>query len=264
MAHKTAVITGATSGIGAAYAKEFARRGYDLILTGRRKEKIEAQAEGIREKYGVNADVVLAELSEGEGIQKVLSAMRGKEVDVLVNNAGFGVASFYQDSDLGVMEQLAKVNVLTPMELIRAVLPDMVRRHSGLIINLSSESAFLVIRRNAVYAGVKSFLKVFTESLHLDLFGTGVKVLAVCPGATHTDFHEKMGIEKSRQTNNPFIHWLSPEKIVELSMKDLRKGKVISIPGLHTKTIIRLLSILPRKIYYKAACNAGGKKEGAQ
>ena len=264
MANKTAVITGATSGIGAAYAEAFARQGYSLILTGRRKEKIEAQAEKIRSACSVGVEVVLAELSEEAGIQKVLEAMRGKEIDVLVNNAGFGVAARYQDSDLQVMEQLAKVNVLAPMELIRSVLPDMIRHHSGTVINISSESAYLVMPGNSVYSGAKSFLKVFTECLHLDLDGTGVRVLTVCPGATHTDFHEKMGIAKSRQTDHGVIRWLSPEKIVEFSLKDLRKGKVISKPGFSTKFFIGFLGLLPKKTYYRMVRNVGGKKKEAQ
>lgn len=264
MANKTAVITGATSGIGAAYAEAFARQGYDLILTGRRKEKIEAQAEKIRSADSVGVEVVLAELSEEAGIQTVLEAMRGREIDVLVNNAGFGVADRYPDSDLQVMEQLAKVNVLAPMKLIHAVLPDMIRRHSGTVINISSESAYLVMPGNSVYSGVKSFLKAFTECLHLDLDGTGVRVLAVCPGLTHTDFHEKMGIEKSRQTDHGVMHWTSPEKIVELSLKDLQKGKVISIPGFSTKFFIGLLGLLPKKTYYRMVRNIGSKKKEAQ
>ena len=264
MANKTAVITGATSGIGAAYAEAFARRGYDLILTGRRKEKIEAQAEKIRSACSVGVEVVLAELSEETGIQMVLDAMQGKEIDVLINNAGFGVAARYQDSDLKVMEQLAKVNVLAPMELIRSVLPDMIRRHSGTVINISSEGAYLVMPGNSVYSGVKSFLKVFTECLHLDLDGTGVRVLTVCPGLTHTDFHEKMGMAKSRQIDHGMMRWTSPEKIVELSLKDLQKGKVISIPGFHTKFFIDFLRLLPKKTYYRLARNVGGKKKAAQ
>jgi short-subunit dehydrogenase len=262
MPNEVAVITGATSGIGAAYANKLAQRGYDLVLTGRRKEKIEAVSAEIQQKYKVRVEVVLAELSEPEDIKKVVDFIKEKEIGVLVNNAGFGASSLYQESDLAVMEQLAKVNVLAPMELIHAVLPGMVKRGSGTVINISSESVYMIIPKNAVYSGAKAFLKSFTEGLHLDLMGTGVEVMAVCPGLTHTDFHEKIGIDKSRQTNRGQIRWMSPEEVVDISLRDLEKGKVVCIPGNHTKMLTRLLSMMPRKSYYKFMYNFSRKNLG--
>lgn len=260
--NKTALITGATSGIGAAYASKFARQGYDLVITGRRKEKIEAAAAQIRQEYNSNVEVILAELSETEGVKKVIDFIGGRKIEILVNNAGFGVSSWYQASDLAAMEQLAKVNVLAPMELIHAVLPGMVERGSGTIINISSESVYMVIPKNAVYSGAKAFLKSFTEGLHLDLMGTGVRVMAVCPGLTHTDFHEKMAIEKSRQTDRGQIKWMSPEEVVEISLRDLERGKVVCIPGRHTKMLAHLLNMMPRKSYYKFMYNFSMKNFG--
>lgn len=262
MPNEVAVITGATSGIGAAYANKLAQRGYDLVLTGRRKEKIEAVSAEIQQKYKVRVEVVLAELSEPEDIKKFVDFIKEKEIGVLVNNAGFGASSLYQESDLAVMEQLAKVNVLAPMELIHAVLPGMVKRGSGTVINISSESVYMIIPKNAVYSGAKAFLKSFTEGLHLDLMGTGVEVMAVCPGLTHTDFHEKIGIDKSRQTNRGQIRWMSPEEVVDISLRDLEKGKVVCIPGNHTKMLTRLLSMMPRKSYYKFMYNFSRKNLG--
>lgn len=259
MQNKTAVVTGATSGIGAAYAKRFASQGYDLVITGRRKEKIEALAESIRGEHHVRVDVILAELSEKDGIHKVIEGMQGKQIEILVNNAGFGANSLFYECDLAVAEQLANVNVIAPMELIRAVLPDMVKRKSGTVINISSESVYMIVPKNSVYSGAKAFVKSFTEGLHVDLIGTGVKVLAVCPGLTHTDFHEKMGMEKSRQINKGVISWMSPEEVVSCSLKDLQKGKVICIPGLHTKLMTGMLSLLPQKTYYKTMHNLSQK-----
>lgn len=268
MQNKTAVITGATSGIGAAYASEFAKQGYDLIITGRRKEKIEAVATQIRQKYNVNVDVILTELSETEGIKKLVDFMKEKKIEVLVNNAGFGANSLYQVSDLSIMEQLAKVNVIAPMELIHAVLPGMVKQSSGTIINISSESVYMIIPQNAVYTGAKTFLKSFSEGLYLDLMGTGVKVMAVCPGLTHTDFHEKMGMDKSRQINKGQIEWMSPEEVVDISLRDMKKGKVVCIPGNHTKMLTYLLNMMPRKSYYKFmykfSCRNFSKKDKSE
>lgn len=251
MDDKTAVITGATSGIGAAYARAFAGMGYDLIITGRRREKIEGFAETIRRQYGRRVDVVLAELSDPADVRTLARMIGDREVDVLVNNAGFGYNSLFQDCDITIMEQLVKVNIEASMSLIRTVLPGMVSRGRGTVINISSEATYIAIPKNSVYAGAKAFVKVFTEGLALDLWGTGVRVQVVCPGLTRTDFHEKMGMERSRQTDHGLIKWMQPDDIVAESLRDLNKGKVICIPGRHTRRLIRLLCLLPRKAYYR-------------
>lgn len=251
MENKTAIITGATSGIGAVYAKRFAEQGYDLVITGRRKEKIEAVAENIRKEYKVTVEVILAELSEMEGIHKVIEAIHTKQVEVLVNNAGFGISSYFQNCDLASAEQLTNVNVIAPMELIHAVLPDMIKRKRGTIINISSTSVYMIIANNAVYSGSKAFLKSFSEGLHLDLMGTGIKVQAVCPGLTRSDFHEKMGVKRSENQTKSLASWMSPEEVVDCSLRDLKKNRVICIPGRQTKAITSMLGILPQKMYYK-------------
>ncbi len=254
---KTAVITGATSGIGAAYARHFAKEGYNLVITGRRKEKIEAVAQELRAGFGVAVDVVLAELSEEPGIQEVVNALSGRPVEVLINNAGFGVVNYYQLSEQEPLLQMAKVNVVAPLMLINAVLPGMLTRKSGTIINVSSEGALVVIPKNAVYSGAKAFLKTFTEGLSLDLYGTSVRAMTVCPGLTHTDFHEKIGMSRASQHNHGVIQWLEPEEVVALSIKDLNKGKVVSIPGFHTKLLVTLLKLMPKRLYYRAARDFG-------
>ncbi|AET68268.1 short-chain dehydrogenase of unknown substrate specificity [Desulfosporosinus orientis DSM 765] len=261
MEGRTAVITGATSGIGAAYALWFAQDGYDLIITGRRRAVIEEFAQKLRKSYGIKVEVVIAELAKPDQVEKLIEKIRHRQVEVLVNNAGFGVNSFYQESDLEIMEQVVEVNVLTPMKLIHALLPGMIRRGRGIIINVSSESAYLSIPKNSVYSGVKAFLLSFTEGLHLDLRNTGVKVQVVCPGFTRTDFHEKMGMKKSKQRNKGLIHWMSPEKVVEISLKDLKKEKVICIPGIHTKLLIFFGKILPKNYYYKFASTFNQKNK---
>lgn len=251
MENKIAIITGATSGIGAAYAKEFARQGYNLILTGRRKEMIERNAQQIRNNYGVKVHILIAELSKQEDLEKVIDFIKDKKVEVLINNAGFGVTGCYQDTDLTSVCNLAKVNVLVPMRLIHQVLPGMIKRRKGTIINISSEGIYLPVPGNAAYSGVKAFLKTFTEGLFMDLHQTGVKVIAVCPGLTHTDFHEKLGMDPARQINRGLIQWMSPEKIVMESLRDLKKGRVVSIPGLHTKILACVFQLIPDKLSYQ-------------
>ncbi len=251
MEGKTAVITGATSGIGAAYAARYAKDGCNLIITGRRKERIETFAEKLENEYKVDVEVVLGELSEDEDVQRLLEKISHRQVDILINNAGFGESSLFQSCELNVMEQMVKLNVLAPIKLIRAVLPSMVERGSGTIINISSESAFLSIPKNSVYSGCKSFLKSFTECLHLDLMNTRIKVQVLCPSFTKTDFHEKMGMDKSRQKNKGLIRWLSPDDVVDISLKALQKDKVVCKTGIHSKLIIWIMGLLPRRMYYK-------------
>lgn len=260
MENKIAVITGATSGIGAAYAARLARDGYDLIITGRRKEKIEQLANKISDEQHVKVEVVIAELSNEEGIQRLVDIIKERNVEILVNNAGFGVSCLYQDCDLNIMEQMARVNILASMRLIHTVLPGMLERQKGTIINISSESAFLIIRKNSVYSGSKAFLKSFSEGLHMDLMNTGINVQVVCPGLTRTDFHQRMGIDITKKKDSGLINWLTPEDIVNASLKDLKKNKVICIPGINTRFLIRLLGLLPRKLYYQVSYNFSQKR----
>ena len=251
MENKITLITGATSGIGAAYAKEFARQGYDLILTGRRRELIERNAQNIRDTYGVKVHILIAELSKQDEVDKVIDDIKDKKIEVLVNNAGFGITGYYQDTDISSVCNLAQVNVLTPMKLIHQVLPGMIKRKKGTIINISSEGIYMIVPGNAAYSGVKAFLKTFTEGLYMDLYGTGVRAMTVCPGLTHTDFHQKLGLEPSRQISKGMIQWMSPDTIVAESLKDLEKGRVVSLPGTHTKLLTCVFRLMPAKLYYK-------------
>ena len=177
-----AVITGATSGLGLAYAKWFGGKGYDLIITGRRKDIIEKRAEEIREAYGCSVEVVLTDLAEEQGTANLLARMDGKPVDVLVNNAGFGLGLEFADSDIKDIRRLIFLQTSAIAELTHYVLRDMKKKHHGTIINISSDGAFAPLPKNVTYAASKRFLVTFTEGLHMELAGTGVRVQVVCPG----------------------------------------------------------------------------------
>ncbi|HBE76249.1 MAG TPA: NAD(P)-dependent oxidoreductase [Firmicutes bacterium] len=256
----TALITGATSGIGAAYAERFAKEGYNLILTGRRAAILNGRAEQIHQHYGVIVDTVLVELSNEAGIDELIQRIGNRPLDVLVNNAGFGASRLLYQQDLDIQLAMVAVHVSAPVKLIHAVLPGMVARKKGIIINISSESALLPFPKNCIYSGTKAFVKTFSEGLHLDLMGTGVQVQVVCPGLTRTDFHEKMGMEKSRQRNRGMLKWMIPEEVVDISLRDLRKNKVVCIPGNHTKMLVKMLGLLPRNSYYRFVHKFTGKK----
>lgn len=260
MDKKYALITGATSGIDAAFAKKYAGFGYNLIITGRRVEKINQLAEEIRNRYCVEVEVIIAELSDENNVKALAEKIKDKEIHVLVNNAGFGYNALFQNGDIEICKNMVNVHVLTPMYLMHELLPGMIMRGCGTIINVSSEGAYIVAPKNAVYTGTKSFLKSFTEALYFDLIGTGVKVQALCPGLTKTDFHEKMGMSKKKQVNKGVIKWMSPDELVDISVNALSKDKVVCIPGMHEKLLIKFLNMMSHSMYKKFICNLFSKK----
>lgn len=247
-----AVITGATSGLGLAYAKWFAGKGFDLIITGRRRDIIETRAGEIRETYGCRVDIVLTDLAEEAGVQELIARMDGKPVDVLVNNAGFGLGLEFADLDVKDIRRLIFLQTSAVAELTHSVLQGMKRGHHGTIINISSDGAFAPLPRNVTYAAAKRFLVTFTEGLHMELAGTGVQVQAVCPGFIDSDFHESAGMHVDKGRKGMFA-FKKPEAVVEEAMKDFEKGNVVSVPDLPGKFIKILADFLPKKAYYRLA-----------
>lgn len=258
--NKIALITGASSGIGEAFAKRLAKDGYDLIVTGRRKEKINAVADEIRKNHNVNVEVVIAELANDADLESLAQkAVATENLEILVNNAGFSTVNLYHEEPFQGQADMVKAHVLGPIRLIHAVIPNMVKNNKGAIINLSSVRAFAAGKYAATYSGTKAFLNRFSESLQIELLGTGVKVQALCPGFTRTDFHERIGIETSPH-NKGLTRWMSAEQVVEISLKQLDSGKVICIPGFWNKLLSFIPSVLPASLYYKHAPGIGGKK----
>lgn len=250
---KTACITGATSGIGAAFAKRFAVQGYDLIITGRRKEKIESLSNTLSKEYKIDVEVIIAELSNEKEIDLLAKKIKKTQsLEILVNNAGFAKENFFHKEDFSTSEVMLKVHNLAAIKLCHAVLSNMVSNKKGIIINVASLGAFFPLPINAVYAASKSFMKIFTESIHLELQGTGVKVQALCPGMTRTDFHEKMGFKKNTYYKDKgLLKAMTPEEVVAISLQYLKKDKVLCIPGRYRQLLSFLLRFLPSKVIYK-------------
>lgn len=250
---KTACITGATSGIGAAFASRFASQGYDLILTGRRREKIEMLADNLSAEYGVVVDVVIAELSDDRQFDSLAEQVRATEsVEVLVNNAGFSTVKPFHEEDFSSSEAMLKVHNLATIQLCYAALPNMLRQRRGSIINVSSLAALAASPKIAVYSASKAFVKLFTESIHFELEGTGVKVQALCPGMTRTDFHERIGFDKDTYYKTKgLMKAMTPEQVVDISLRYLEKDKVVCVPGRNNKLLRLLLKILPEAMIYR-------------
>jgi uncharacterized protein len=237
-----ALITGASSGIGAAFAERLARDGYDLVVVARRRERLEALAERLGREYRIDVIVFAADLLRADDLRNVEQWLIADDaLALLVNNAGFGVYAPFSELDPDRAEDLIRLHTVAPVRLARAVLPGMIARGKGAIVNVSSMLAYSAgaqidasSPRRAILAAAKSFTNTFTEILHQELEGTGVQVQALCPAVVRTEFHEVTGSGISRL---PPEHVMEPEAVVRASLAALRQGDVICVPFLDDPTI---------------------------
>jgi uncharacterized protein len=242
MNKKLAMITGATSGIGAAFAKKFASQNYDLIITGRREEKIKAFAHELMKKYNINVEVIIAELSKNDVIEVLVKKIHNtKNLEILVNNAGYAQKRCkFTDADIITHENMLSTHCLATMKFVHAALPHMLVNKKGVIINVSSPMGFFPFGMQVMYASTKAFISLFTESLNLELKGTGVKTQALSPGVTYSDLHGKIGIDEKKKARSSAWLWQLPmlsENVVEKSLKCLKKNKALCIPGFRNKIV---------------------------
>ena len=245
MARTLAVITGASSGLGVVFARKLAAEN-DLLLVARRKERLDALAAELTADCGCSVAVLAADLSDDKDLGAVAARIAAEEnLGLLVNNAGFGARGHFWESDLDVQEQMHRVHVMATVRLTHAALRNMVKRNSGGVINVASVAAFLQRTGSVSYGATKRWMVAFTEGLSLELkeIGSGVKVQALCPGFTYTEFHSTLGVE--RPSVAPRALWLQPEFVVDESLKALGKGKLLVVPGWQYKAIVALVSKLP-------------------
>ena len=262
---QTALITGATSGIGAAYASRLAKDGYDLILTGRRSEKINALAAELSESYDSIVDVNLIELSDSEQVDAFVNRIKERNIHLLINNAGFGTTKFFHQEPLERQEQMVSAHILAHMKIIYAILPAMIQKGAGVIINISSSGAFLPSPKTVTYSGTKAFLVAFTECLHMELEGTGVQVQVVCPGLTRTEMHSRLGIPDEYTLDWGPFRWISPQEVVNCSMRCLEKKKVLCLPGRMNRIQVFLRRLIPESLFFKTTsrfCRKYGWTDG--
>jgi len=248
---RTALITGATSGIGAEYARRLSSDGYDLIVTGRRSEKIHMLANELAQSNGSRVEVYIVELSDPAQVDDLIGNIKDRNIDLLVNNAGFGTVKFFHQEPFDHYEKMIATHILAHMKIVYAMLPKMIAKGSGAIINVSSSGAFLPSPKTVTYSGTKAFLVAFTESLHLELGGTGVQVQVVCPGLTKTDMHVRLGIPEEATADWGPFKWISPLEVVECSMRCLKKKKVLCLPGQLNRMQVFMRRLIPEALYYK-------------
>jgi short-subunit dehydrogenase len=250
-----ALITGATSGIGAEYARRLAGDGYDLILTGRRSEKINALAGELSDAHGSEVEVIIIELSDPVQVEGLIESIKGRDIHLLINNAGFGTTKVFHQEPLEIHEKMIAAHILAHTKIIYAILPMMIEKGAGVIINVSSLGAFLPSPKTVVYSGTKAYLRAFTECLHYELKDSGIQVQVVCPGLTRTDMHTRIGIPEEAIIDWGPFRWIGPQEVVTCSLKCLEKKKVICIPGRMTKMQVIMRQIIPEAFYYKVTGN---------
>lgn len=238
-----ALVTGPTSGIGRAFARRLASDGHDLVLVARDEVRLRRVADELAE-LGVSTEVLVADLADppARSLVEQLLADSGRPVDVLVNNAGFGINQRFVGGEVEREQAMLDVMVTAVMRLTHAVLPGMVERRSGLVVNVSSVAGFLPF---GTYSAAKSWASFFTQGLATELTGTGVSTLAVCPGFVRTEFHERAGMDMSGTSD---WMWETPETVVDVAMQDVRRGKVVSVAGAQYKTMVAASHLLPRDV----------------
>lgn len=243
----TALITGASSGIGRGFAEKLAAETHDLVLVARNQDRLEALASHLTTQYGVACEVLVADLSKVRERAKVERRLRatGQPVEILVNNAGFALNDpFLQTSDKAE-QALLDVMVTAPMRLSHAVLPSMVERGRGAIVNVSSVAAWT---HSGTYSAAKAYINVLSESLSQQLAGTGVTVTAVCPGLTHTELHQRAEMDVD---DLPEWLWLDIGEVVDQGLADAMAGKAISVPSWKYKALVTVAKTAPRSLVQK-------------
>jgi hypothetical protein len=245
-----ALVTGASSGIGAVFARELARRGADLVLVARSEGKLAALADELSGAYGVTAEAVAADLAKPSAATELAAALRARDlrIDILINNAGFGLFAPLDQADEAVLTDMVRLNVETLVDLTRLYLPGMLERDRGAIVNVGSTAGFQPVPYMAVYGATKAFVLSFTEALWAETRGTGVRVTALCPGSTDTGFFDVAG--DGAQVG----HRISPEKVVRAAFRALdRRASTVVTGGLESWMLTNSSRLAPRQLVARIA-----------
>ena len=243
-----AVITGASSGIGAVFAEVLAARGMDLIIIARRRDRLEALERKVRDEAGVTAQVVVADLTDQEVLRTVEALLARAEIDLLINCAGFGTYEDFHKIDPDRIKKELTLDLIVPAALSRAVIPGMLARGRGDILNVCSMAGFIPIPRHATYCAAKAGLIRLTEALHGELAGTGVRVFAVCPGPVPTEFFEISGFKLE---DVPQYLMQSAIECVDLALRSWDRCEVLTIPHRLVRMFVAALRLLPLSLRVK-------------
>ncbi|MBM4269970.1 MAG: SDR family oxidoreductase [Deltaproteobacteria bacterium] len=241
-----ALVTGASAGIGEEFAEQLAKKGHDLIVVARSADRLETLAARLRTANRIAVDVLPADLTKPEDLRSVERRIEGlPRLDLLVNNAGFGTMGRFATLDADQEEAEIRLNVVALVRLTRAALPAMLRHDRGAVINVSSLAGFQAGPFNATYAATKAYVTSFTESLGEELRGTRLRVQALCPGFTRTEFQDRAGIDVS---DLPDLAWMSAASVVESSLAALDRGELVHVPGVTNRLVAGLVRVTPRTV----------------
>jgi uncharacterized protein len=244
-----ALVTGATAGIGESFTRLLAENNYNIVLVARDLPRMQDRARDLEAKYKVSTHVIQADLATDAGCAVVEQYIANNQIDVLINNAGFGINKAFTMSALDAEQQMMDVLVRTPMRLMHVALPGMKERNRGVIINVSSVAGFIA---GGTYSASKSYLTVLSESLHTELASTNVKISALCPGFTRTEFHQR---GRMSMKGLPNFMWLNSDELVAKAWSDALKGEPVSIPGWQYKLLVFVVQTLPRSVVRKVGMN---------
>ncbi len=243
---KWAIITGASSGIGRALSLEFAAGGFNVLLTGRSERALAQVARECTDKSRVLAETVPAELSRPESTDQLIAAIRAqpRSYEVLVNNAGFGINGEFAQTDAGAEVDLLNVQLTAALKLTKAVLPAMIAKGSGRIVNVGSVYCYAPVPFQAVYSACKAFLLSFSAAIRNELSGSGVTVTVFCPGITQTEFRTRAGIVEKNKTSG-----MTAEAAARIAYRGTMRGKAVVIPGMTNRIFVLLAKLLPNSSF---------------
>ncbi len=245
----TALVTGASSGIGAAFVRRLAADGWDLVLVARDAGRLEATAEQLR-AAGRAVEVLPVDLVTDEGCARIEWRLGEGGVDLLVNNAGIGVTGTFHTADRGALDRQLRLNVRAVLRLTHAALPPMVERGGGAVLNVSSVAAYTPTGDAVSYAASKAWVTSFSEGLHVQYADRGVRVLALHPGLTRTEMHARAGEDVS---GVPERLWLDADRVAATALADLARGRASSVPGGVYKAVVVLAKVVPAGARHRVA-----------
>ncbi len=247
MTRRLCLVTGASAGIGAAFAKIYASHGYDVALTARRANRLTEVADDLRLRYGVETLTLPADLSEPDAVDSILAglAAQGREVDALVNNAGYAIPGGFLHSDWAKQRDFMRVMMQAPMELAHRLAPGMVERRFGRIVNVASVAGLVPGGAgHTLYSAAKSFLIKASQSLHLELEASGVHVTALCPGLTYSEFHDVAGMTADL-AQTPAWLWMGPDEVAAIGYEAAEANRALAVTGAPNKAIAVAAKIIP-------------------
>ncbi|MEW2014588.1 SDR family oxidoreductase [Rhodococcus sp. SBT000017] len=249
---RTALITGASAGIGAAFARHLAAEGHNLVLVARREDRLIALADELSSQHDVRCDVVPADLADRSAPRAILEKTKslGVDVDILVNNAGMSGNSTFADAPFDALAAEIQVMITAVTELTHLTVPGMKERGYGRVVNLSSLAALLPPGASLLYTGIKSYVLDMSQALDMELRPHGIHVTALCPGFTHSEFHDVMGTRDAATSKLPSVLWQTPEDVVREGWRAVNNGTPVCVPGMVNKVTAAAAKPIPTRIGY--------------